>query len=203
MSESDPHENESGGGPAGGPGGGPAFPARIIASLLELTERRLQQLVAEGWIPRPQRGQYSLRDSVRGYIRYLKQHQRENTRGNETSRLARAQAVKVEMENFRRMGELAAWSQVDDVMRGLVVQMRSAHEGLPGRLSNELAGITDPPKVYQRLQAELRRVDHLCADYLDKCADTLGAMPQPGAASASVDSDDTSAVGGSESDDAA
>lgn len=203
MSEFDQPENEPGAGPAAGPGGGPAFPARIIASLLELTERRLQQLVSEGWIPRPQRGQYSLRDSVRGYIRYLKQHQRENTRGNETSRLARAQAIKVEMENFRRMGELAVWSQVDELMRGLVIQMRSAHEGLPGRLSNELAGLSDPPKIYQRLQAELRRVDHLCADYLEKCADTLGAIPQPGATTSTVDTDDAGAMGGSESDDAA
>lgn len=54
------------------PSSGPAFPGRIIAGLLEITERRLQQLVAEGWIPRAACGQYSLRDSVRGYIRSLK-----------------------------------------------------------------------------------------------------------------------------------
>lgn len=199
---SEENDQESGGaGPPGG--GGPAFPARIIANLLELTERRLQQLVAEGWIPRAVRGQYSLRDSVRGYIRYLKQHQRENTRGNETSRLARAQAIKVEMENFRRMGELAVWSQVDELMRGLIVQMKSAHEGLPGRLASELAAITDPPAVYKRLQAELRRIDDLCADHLEKCAESLGAMPQPGATAATLAADDADAMGEQEQDDAA
>lgn len=201
MSDENEHEEGGGGGPA--PPTGPTFPARIIASLLELTERRLQQLVAEGWIPRPQRGQYSLKDSVRGYIRYLKQHSRENTRGNETARLARAQATKVEMENFRRMGELAAWPQVDEVMRGLIVQMRSAHDGLPGRLSSELAAITEPPRIYQRLQSELRRVDDLCADYLEQCAETLGAMPQPGATASTLHSHDADEVGRSEQDDAA
>lgn len=195
--------DESGpGSGGGGGGGGPAFPARIIGSLLDLTERRLQQLVAEGWIPRAVRGQYSLRDSVRGYIRYLKQHSRENTRGNETARLARAQATKVEMENYRRMGELAAWPQVDEMMRGLVVQMKSAHESLPGRLASELAAITEPPKVYQRLQTELRRIDHLLADHLEKCADSLGAMPQPGAPATAVDPHDADDVGGTEPDDA-
>lgn len=184
------------------PAAGPAFPARLIAGLLDITERRLQQLVAEGWIPRPERGQYSLRDSVRGYIRYLKQHSRENTRGNETARLARAQATKVEMENFRRMGELAAWPQVDDLMRGLVVQVRTSHEGIPGRLASELAGITEPPKIYQRLQSELRRVDNLLADYLEKCAETFGAMPQPGASITSLDPDIPDTVGGTEQDDA-
>ena len=54
------------------PEAGPTFPGRIIAALLEITERRLQQLVVDGWIPRAARGEYSLRDSVRGYIRSLK-----------------------------------------------------------------------------------------------------------------------------------
>lgn len=184
------------------PSGGPAFPARVIAALLDLTERRLQQLVAEGWIPRPMRGQYSLRDSVRGYIRYLKQHSRENTRGNETARLARAQATKVEMENFRRMGELAAWPQVDEVMRGLVVQMKSGHDSLPGRLASELAAISEPPRIYQRLQTELRRIDDLCADYLEKCAESLGAMPQPGASVAALSPPDADELGGTEQGDA-
>lgn len=200
MSDEENEETGGGGGPA--PGGGPAFPARIIASLLELSERRLQQLVAEGWIPRPQRGQYGLRDSVRGYIRYLKQHSRENTRGNETARLARAQATKVEMENFRRMGELAVWAQVDDLMRSLVIQVKSSHESIPGRLSSELAAINDPPTVYKRLQSELRRIDDLLADHLEKCAESLGSMPQPGATASTLSENDADPVGPAEPDDA-
>jgi phage terminase Nu1 subunit (DNA packaging protein) len=199
----EPDENETSRTDAPQSGAGPSFPARVIAGLLEITDRRLQQLANEGWIARPVRGQYNLRDSVRGYIRYLKQHARENTRGNETSRLARAQATKVEMENFRRMGELAAWPQVDDLMHGLVVQVRTAHEGIPGRLASELAGITDPPKIYQRLQSELRGVDNLLADYLEKCADSLGAMPQPGASATTFDPHHADEVGSAEPDDAA
>lgn len=199
----DGEAEETGEADAPRPPAGPMFDARIIASLLDLTERRLQQLVAEGWIARPMRGKYSLRDSVRGYIRYLKQHSRENTRGNETARLARAQATKVEMENFRRMGELAVWSQIDELMRGLVVMMKSSHESVPGRLASELAAIAEPPRVYQRLQTELRRIDDLCADYLEKCADTLGAMPQPGASASTEPEGDADEVGRTESDDAA
>ena len=48
------------------------YSAHVIAELLEITPRRLQQLVAEGWIERPAHGRYYLIESVRGYIRYLK-----------------------------------------------------------------------------------------------------------------------------------
>lgn len=185
-------------GPA--PPSGPAFPLRIICGLLELSDRRLQQLVAEGWIPRAVRGQYSLRDSVRGYIRYLKQAQRDSNRGGETARLARAQAVKVEMENFRRMGELGAWPQLFEVMAGLIVQMKASHEGVPGRLASELAAISDPPLVYKRLQQELRRIDDLCADYLEQRAAAFESLPRPGETTETLSPDDADEVGGSQPD---
>ena len=174
----------------------------MIASLLELSERRLQQLVAEGWIPKPMHGQYSLRDSIRGYIRYLRQNAKEHSRGSEAARLARAQAVKVEMENFRRMNELQVTSQVEGLMQGLVVMMKSSLEGLPGRLSGELAGINDAPEIYNRLQSELRSICALCADYLDKQADALAASEEPREDDAAVAEDDTGELGQGESDDA-
>jgi hypothetical protein len=74
---------------------GPTFPGRIIAALLEVTERRLQQLVVEGWIQRAERGEYSLRDSVRGYLRSLKHANRKRTRtpASAVGRDARAAAA--------------------------------------------------------------------------------------------------------------
>lgn len=190
-------------GPSAEPVSGPTFPGRLIASLLDLTERRLQQLVASGWIPRAERGAYGLRESVRGYIRYLKEHGREQQRGHEQARLARAQAVRVEMENFKRMGELLPRAQVEEITQGLIVMMKSSHEALPGRLASELAAIADPPIVYQRLQTELRDVCDLCADFLDKRANALEAMPEPRTHDATVAPADADELGATESSDAA
>lgn len=150
-----------------------------IAKLLMLDVRRIQQLVKEGWIARDERGRYGLVSSVQGYVKYLKEHTREQSRGTEHARLARAQATKVEMENFRRMGELQTSAQVEETCQGLVVIMKSSIEGLPGRLANELAAITEPPRVYQTLQTELRGVLDRCADFLEKRADSLEAMQEP------------------------
>ena len=159
----------------------PTFDVRTMATLLMVDARRIQQLVDEGWIAKSkERGRYSLVDCVQGYIKFLKEHGREQQRGTESTRLARAQAVKVEMSNYRAMGELQVSSQVEETCQGLVVMMQSMHEGLPGRLANEFASITDAPSIYQRLQTELRAVLNSCADYLEKRAATLAAMPEPG-----------------------
>lgn len=50
-----------------------SYPGGIIAKLLNITERRLQQLAKEGVIPRSGRDSYPLAGAVRGYIRFLQQ----------------------------------------------------------------------------------------------------------------------------------
>jgi phage terminase Nu1 subunit (DNA packaging protein) len=178
------------------------FNVQTIAKLLMIDERRIQQLVKEGWIPRGERGRYTLVESVQGYIKYLKEHGRETQRGTEHARLARAQAMRVEMDNFRRMGELQTTAQVEETTQGLVVMMKSSHAALPGRLANELASITEPPRIYKRLQEELRAVDNQCADFLEKRAATLEAMPEPGEDAPPIHAPDADGLGGGESGDA-
>lgn len=50
---------------------GPTYPTGTIAKLLRLTPRRVQQLTAEGVIPKAERGRYELAPAVQGYIDYL------------------------------------------------------------------------------------------------------------------------------------
>lgn len=179
------------------------FDVRTIATLLMLDERRIQQLTKEGWIKKDDRGSYGLVESVQGYIRYLKENTKSRERGTEHARLARAQSMKVEMENWRRMGELQTSSHVEETTNGLVVILKSSTEGLPGRIANELAAITEPPLVYKRLQTELRSIVDQCADFLAKRADTLEAMPEPGREFTSVSETDADDLGAEESGDAA
>lgn len=180
------------------------FPGASIAAVLLITERRLQQLCAEEWIPRgQQRGMYPLVQSIQGYIRYLKSRDRDAGRGSGHARLANAQANKVEMENLRRMGELQVTGQAEETMQGLIVRMKSALEGLPGRLASELAAISEPPRVYQRLQAEHREVLHQCVDYLEKRAASLEAMPDPRETPEAIDPGAADELGAEEPDDAA
>ena len=91
---------------------GATYPVTVIAKLLDLTDRRVQQLTSEGVIPKTERGRYELVPAVRGYVRYL----RDRSIGkdgavipdiaSERARLTREQADKMAMENAKARGEL-------------------------------------------------------------------------------------------------
>jgi len=51
----------------------PTYPAATMAKLLQITPRRLQQLVSEGVIPKISRGRYELAPVVQAYINYLRE----------------------------------------------------------------------------------------------------------------------------------
>ena len=48
------------------------YPLSTICKLLDLSERRIQQLAREGVIPKSERGRYELVPAVQGYIHYLR-----------------------------------------------------------------------------------------------------------------------------------
>lgn len=49
-----------------------AITADTAARLLMVTPARLKELIAAGWIPKPNRGQLDTVDVVQGYVRFLK-----------------------------------------------------------------------------------------------------------------------------------
>ena len=53
--------------------GNPTYPVSVIAKLLKLTERRVQQLSKEGVIPKAEHGRYELAAAVQGYVGYLQE----------------------------------------------------------------------------------------------------------------------------------
>ena len=56
--------------------GGPTFPpvsVAVLAKLLDLTERRIQQLAKQGILSKTAHGKYDLLTAVREYVRYLHQ----------------------------------------------------------------------------------------------------------------------------------
>jgi len=93
--------------------------------------------------------------------------------GSPRDRLLRAQAEKVELENARRRGELILSSQVGEVLSTLGADLAQRHEGVPGRVCNEFAGLTDPAVIRERLLDELRTVRGAFSDATEKLTDAM------------------------------
>ena len=93
-------------------------PIGVIAKLLDLSERRVQQLSREGVIPKAERGQYDLIGSVRGYVRYLRDQAQKAQAGApdyaaERARFIRARADLAEMEAEEKRRSLIAADQIE------------------------------------------------------------------------------------------
>jgi phage terminase Nu1 subunit (DNA packaging protein) len=138
----------------------------VIARLLDLTERRVQQLSREGVIPKAERGAYDLVGAVRGYVAYLRAAAVRAQGGApdfglERARLIRAKADLAEME--------AGWTAV-------LARLRARLLVLPDRLAplcfeeTTIAGVRD-----QIRKAVREALDELAATPVVLAADPDGA----------------------------
>jgi phage terminase Nu1 subunit (DNA packaging protein) len=98
-----------------------------IALILDLTPRRLQQLVAEGVIPGNNGAGFDVRTAVPAYIRYLRsglRTARNDALRIEQTRLARENADAQALENARTRGTLVEAESVYRFYVGVFVSMR-------------------------------------------------------------------------------
>ena len=117
-----------------------AQPIAVIARLLDLSERRIQQLSREGVIPKAERGQYDLVAAVRGYVAYLrdlavKAQAGAPDFGAERARLIKAKADLAEMEADGRRGELLPADAVEAAWTAVLARLRARLLVLPDRLA--------------------------------------------------------------------
>lgn len=143
--------------------GEPTCRVAEMGNLLNLEERRIQQLAKAGIIPRPKRGRYPLVGSVRAYVEYLQDcaFKRDTSDPGATEmrreriRLWRARADRETLELGRLRGTLLDREVVGDTWGKLVVNFRSRILAVPSRLALTLAGVSDPAAVHGRLEKEL------------------------------------------------
>jgi phage terminase Nu1 subunit (DNA packaging protein) len=143
---------------------------------------------AHGWLKEGLPSSREGRERIIGNRELLKflAHRQPFAPGSQRDRLANAQAEKFELENARRRGELILANQVADVFATLAADLAARHDGLAGRMANELAGISDPARLRERLLDELRDVRSSFADAIEKLADALGQAPGDGADTAAA-----------------
>lgn len=118
-------------------------PIGVIARLLDLSERRVQQLSREGVIPKAERGQYDLIGSVRGYVRYLRDQVTKAQAGApdyaaERARFIRARADLAEMEAEEKRGALIAAEEIEAAWTAVLALLRTRLLALPDRLAPQV-----------------------------------------------------------------
>lgn len=152
----------------------PGQAASIIAKLLGVTERRLNQLVKEGIAIRVARGRYDLTKTVKNYIANLKAQapERGTERYDDQAALLKTRRAMAEIELGERRGDLLARETVEAIVVETLVLMTQRLEGLGGRLAMDLAGETNPAKIRRLISDEVSATRQGIADGLGRlCSD--------------------------------
>lgn len=146
--------------------------AKVIAKLFGVTVRRIQQLTQDGVLQTEQVGRqrrYDLLQTVRRYIVYLqekvnsKSASKDDTE-NESRKIKADADLKVvkaeiaEMERDELKGEMHRSEDVEAMTTDLVFAIRGMMLALPGRLAIDLAPISSPAEISERIKQEVNAI---------------------------------------------
>jgi phage terminase Nu1 subunit (DNA packaging protein) len=118
------------------------YPAKTIASLLDITERRVGQLVKEGIIPKTDRGRYQLFPVVQGYIKFLRERKLGKAVVSLDEARQRKLAAEAEMAEIELAKARADVVRVEDVARqweNILGDVRTRFLALPSKLAPVIA----------------------------------------------------------------
>lgn len=140
------------------------------AKLLLITPRHLARLVADGWIKKTSDDKYTVVSCVQGYVAYLKDETRRNSKSAAASHLDQMRAREVELRIAAREKELLPLDEVVASMDIIAVTFRQALDGFPARFTRD-------PELKARLRTATDEVLNTVADTLEAQAKKLAPGP--------------------------
>lgn len=144
--------------------------AQTVAQVLGLTVRRIQQLTQDGVLqtqPEGKRRVYDLPAAVQAYLQYSISREAgkdagaaavERRRALAEAEIKEAKAEIATIELKELMGKMHRSEDVEQKTMELVYAIRAMLQALPGRLAMDLAAITKPAEVSERLKTEINHV---------------------------------------------
>lgn len=160
------------------------YAAEELADLLNITKRRVYQLIDEEVIPKGSRGKYDLKSAIQGYVAYLQKLAANKGNSPEQkdyrNRLLKAQAEKAELELDVLKEKYLEAEWVEFTWSDMVVTFRSRMLAIPSKLVRSLAAAGgDFAKIQKILEDEI--YDALTElsekDYDDRNSDTDTSQP--------------------------
>jgi len=134
------------------------YPVSAIAQLLKLTERRIQQLVKDGILPRPIQGNYDAIACTHAYIDYLRRlvaGSGELSLTDERTRLTKLQADLAQVELDKQNGDLIKTDIAMKLWGEVITATRQRLLGFPTRIAPIVAASQSIPEIKERLDSAI------------------------------------------------
>jgi phage terminase Nu1 subunit (DNA packaging protein) len=113
--------------------------ATALAKHLDLSARRIQQLVSEGLLPRRPDGTFDENKCRPLYIRYLRDEGRRSKDSDAKTRAQEARTRSLELRARREEGEVVEMTEVEVVFSDIISTLSAELGGVPAACSRDLA----------------------------------------------------------------
>ena len=134
-----------------------------LARILDLSERRVTDLVHLGKIPRPNGAGYDLPACVRGYVKFLRSKEASLT--DERARLTSAQATLAELKLRVQEGDLLEAGSIQHHWMNLLATFRVRMLIIPRKFGVHFSQETNPVIIETALDEEIRQALRELAAY--------------------------------------
>jgi phage terminase Nu1 subunit (DNA packaging protein) len=140
------------------------YNSKAIASILDLSERRIRQLRDEGVISEYQtaQGLYDLIPSIHSYINFLRKGSVDDDKSEEhldynteRARLVRAKRLNEEYDLRVKEGELHSTFDVERLLSGMLNTFKKRIRGIPTKLAPILSKKGNKAEIHRILQSSL------------------------------------------------
>ena len=111
----------------------------VAGRLLMIGPERIRQLNKAGYVPIPKRGFTTIVGAVQGYIRFLKDEDRKQTKSGASERASDARAREIEQKIAERDRRLIPIEDAEFAMDTLVGVVNGEMDGMAARITRDVA----------------------------------------------------------------
>lgn len=148
----------------------------ILARLLNLSVRRVQQLVQAGLLPLPGPEGHRLLDAVPAYLRLLQRPAQAGNLADARQKLIEVQTQIRQVELRQKSGELIRREAAEQFLFTSARASRDNLQNIPPRVSGVLAAERNQDKIFALLSKEIDlALEGLANGYFER--DTVGRVP--------------------------
>lgn len=147
------------------------YDVKTIARILDLTERRVRQLKADGIISeyKGTLGLYELVPTVQNYINYLRKRNPESGENidynTERAKLIRAKRLNEEYDLRQKEGDLHTSADIETVLTAMLINFKSRLSSIPAKLAPILAKKTDRAEINKILKESVDEALNELSDF--------------------------------------
>lgn len=131
-----------------------------VARFLDMTPKNVERLTQKGILQTVRGNLYSLADTNRTYIRYLRDRNPESQEAvdlnEERAKLTRAKRLNEELDLSVKKGELHRTEDIEKIMSATLINFKTRLSAIPAEEADKLASMTNKAEIFLYLNGKIK-----------------------------------------------